>query len=599
MEGSTARSRTNLVWMAAIIVAAIALRSAALGADPLQALSGGFISDEGTWWKNPRLHAIWGSWVVDDANYGLLTAPAYTLVMRGMFAVFGVGYVQAYATSVVSGLVTMLLVYFLVRREAGATAGTVAAALVSINGLTIAYDRSAYPESFQLMMMTVAVTAILTSRRRAWLAALGGAAVVIVLLSKPPGIVLAPIATATWAAVWLMDRRTSRAPEFSLGAFVAYAVTAAVLLALVGVVYLRPYAGDVWTHFQIQMADGAALGAAMTDRVLLFGTRLGFRLNEFFRTQWYLVVATGLFGAARIARVVRRTVTTVELAAWIWLVMGLGVMGLQAYQVDRRFLFLIPPMAMLTAIGVSHAFELGESAWTSPRSRRIGMAAAAAVLAAVLLFYVVPFGVWKTMAIGRMLGRAWSYGVAGGVLLSAMIVGAAALAAWRAPHLRWRGNAPLQLALLSAPVLFVLIQSGLEISHLRYGLQTTSRTLSRITTLWPGERVSAAGWPAGTLTMGSGVLPVNHEVRGPSAAVRFRPQLEVYAATPGKPVKTNAMWAVPGRPLKVACAQVPIWSDGAGKARLIVHIYVEPDLLARCQELARAEAAEVTVSNVR
>jgi 4-amino-4-deoxy-L-arabinose transferase-like glycosyltransferase len=598
VQGSS-RSRTELLWMAAIIVVAIALRFVSLGADPMQELSGGFISDEGTWWKNPRLHAVFGQWMVDDGNYGILTAPAYTLVMRGVFALLGVGYVQAYTASAVSGLITLLLVYFLVRREAGATAAVLAAAFVGINALTVPYDRSAYPESFQLMMMTATIATILTCRGRAWLAALGGVFVVIVLLSKPPGIVLAPIATATWGAVWLMDRQTARAREFSWSALFTYAGVAAAILAVVGVVYLRPYAADVWTHFQIQMSDGAIFGAAMTDRLLLFGTRAGFRLNDFFRSEWYLIVVTALFGAARIARVTRRPLTTVEIAAWIWVVMGFGVMALQSYQVDRRFLFLIPPMAMLAGIAASQAFEVGESAWTSPRARRIGTAAAAAVLALVLLFYVIPFGVWKMIGVGRMLGRTWTYGVAGGLLLSAMVLGVTLLAAWRVPQVRFRGRATPQIALMALPVLFALFQVSYEIAHLGRGLETASQTIGRISTLWPNERVAAAGWPAGTLTMGSRVLPVNHETKGPTAAERFRPQLELYAATPGKPLKQNPFWAVPGRPQKVDCAQLPIWTDPKGKPRLVVHIFVEPDRLAGCQALVREQAAQVTVSNGR
>ncbi len=585
--------------MAAIILAAIALRFVSLGADPLQDLSGGFISDQGTWWKNPRLHAIWGTWMVDDANYGLLTAPAYTLVMRGVFEVLGVGYVQAYTASAVSGLLTMLVVYAMVRREGGATAAVLASAFVGINALTVPYDRSSYPESFQLMMMTTTVAVILACRGRVWLAVFAGLTVAIVLLSKPPGLVLAPIATATWAAVWLRDRQPGRARELHVRAMLAYAATAAIVLAVVGIVFLRPHAPDVWTHFQIQMADGADYGAAMTDRVLLFGTRLGYRLNQFFQHEWYLIVVTGLFGAARIARVTRRPVTTVEIAAWIWLLMGFGVMGLQTYQVDRRFLFLIPPLAMLTALAVSQAVEIGDSAWTSSRGRRIAAGAAAAVVALVLLFYAIPYGVWKMIGVGRMLGQTWTYGVAGGLLLSAMVAGAALIGAWRAPRLRWRGNTTAQVATMTIPVLFVLVNLGTEISGLSRGLENVSRTLARIAGLWPGERVAAAGWSSGTLTMGTGMLPANHETKGPTASERFRPQLELYAATPGKPPKQNPLWAVAGRPQKVDCAQLPIWSDASGKPRLIVHIFVEPDRLAGCQALVREQAAQLTASNGR
>ena len=589
---SSARSRPEVLWLAVILVVVIAFRVIALGADPMPELDFGFISDSGTWWKNPRLHAVWGVWTVDDGNYGVLTAPAYTVVMRAVFGLLGVGYAQAYTANALSGVLSVVLIYLMVRREAGASPALLAAAFTGINALTIAYDRSAYPESFQLMMMVAAVAAILASPGRPWLAALGGLAVAIVLLSKPPGLVLAPVATATWAAAWIRDRQLGRPSRIDVRGIAAFAATATVLLAVVGVVYLRPHAQDVWRHFQlqmsVQMADAATLGRLGIDRVLLFGTGLGFRLNGFFRLEWYLLMVTAAFTAGRIVRVIRRPVTTVEVAAWLWLLLGLGIMGLQTYQQDRRFLFLIPPLSILSSIALADAIELGESAWPSPRARRIATGVAAGVLALVLLFYVVPVGVWRMIAVGRWLGRTWSYGEAGGVLLSTMAVAVALLAAWRVPQVRWRGSVRPQLVVAAIPVLLVLARSGYEVLHRSRGLENVSRTLDRISDGWPAAERVAAGWSAGTVTLGSRVLPVNHETKGPRAAERFRPQLEVYAATTGKDVRQSPLWAVPGRPTKVDCVQLPIWNDISGWPRLTIHVFVEPDRLAACQAAARA-----------
>ena len=582
-----ARSRSEILWLAAILAVVIAFRAVSLGADPMPELDYGFISDAGWWWKNARLHAVWGTWMVDDGNYGILTGPAYTVVVRSVFALLGVGYAQAYTANAVSGVLSVVLIYLLVRREAGAAAALLAAAFTGLNVLTIAYDRSAYPESFQVMMMVATVGAILASRGRPWLAALGGLAVAIVLLSKPPGLVLAPVAAATWAAPWLMDRRPGEPRRFEIRGLVAFAVTAISALAIVGIGYLMPHAHDVWRHFQQQMADGAFYGGRTTDRVLLFATRLGYRLNGFFRHEWYLLIVAAAFGAARIARVIRRPVTTVELASWLWLVMGIGVMGLQTYQQDRRFLFLIPPLSMLSALALADAVEIGESAWSSPRAKRIAVGASAGVLALVLLFYVVPFGVWKAMSVGRLLGQTWSYGLAGGLLLSGMAVAVALMAAWRVPELRWRGSAKPQIAVAVIPLLFVLAQSGPEVLRRSRGLENVSQTLDRISAAWPPAERVAIGWSAGTVTLGSRVLPVNIEFKEPRAAERFRPQLELYAEATGKAVTQDPYWAVPGRPPKVACAQLPIWDDASGRPRITIHIYVEPDRVAACQAAAQ------------
>ena len=583
-------SRTERLLLAGLLVVVVALRMVALGADPMPELDAGFISDSGTWWKNAKQHLMWGQWIMDDGNFGLLTAPVHTLAVRGVFALFGIGYAQGFLLSAISGVITVLLVYAIVRREHGSRAALMAAAFAGIDVVMVTYDRGAYPEPFQLMLMLAAVGAVLASRDRPWLAALGGVAVAAVLLSKPPGLVLAPIAATAWGALWLADRLGERRPDrpvqFQLKGMLIYAITGALILGVVGIVFLRPYAHDVWLHFQQQMSDGKALGGRVTDRVLLFGTPLGFRLNNFFRYEWYLLLVAAAFGAARIARVIRRPVTAIELASWIWVLLGLGVMGLQTYQQDRRFLFLVPPLAMLSAIALTTTVEIGESAWRSPRARRLATGGAAGVLALVFLYYLIPFGAWKMIGVGARLGRTWNYGEAGGLLLSAMIVGAMLVAAWWAPTLRWRGNVTMQLLVGIVPLGLVLARIVPELRTRGYGLRDTSHAIARITEGWSDADRVAVGWTAGSVTLDARVFPASNEVKGLRAAERFTPQLEIYS-TSGKPLQPRKFWATPGRPQKVVCAQLPAWNDAAGTPRLTVHILVEPDRLAACQAAVR------------
>ncbi|MBK9978075.1 MAG: glycosyltransferase family 39 protein [Gemmatimonadetes bacterium] len=205
-QGSSLTARSERLWLLGILLLVVALRFIAAGSDPMPDLDAGFISDSGTWWKNPKQHLLWGQWFMDDGNFGILTAPAHALAQRAVFGLFGLGYAQGFLLSGVSGVVSTVLVFGLVRREHDAVPALLAAAFAGIDVLMLAYDRAAYPEPFQLMLMLAAVGAVLASRGRAWLAALGGVAVVAVLLAKPPGLVLAPIAATAWLALWITDR---------------------------------------------------------------------------------------------------------------------------------------------------------------------------------------------------------------------------------------------------------------------------------------------------------------------------------------------------------------------------------------------------------
>ena len=90
-EAAAREKRTELIWLAALLLVVIVLRVFALGADPLRDTSGGFIDDWGDWVKNARLHFLWGRWIVDDANLGLYTAFAHTMALRGAYALIGEG----------------------------------------------------------------------------------------------------------------------------------------------------------------------------------------------------------------------------------------------------------------------------------------------------------------------------------------------------------------------------------------------------------------------------------------------------------------------------------------------------------------------------
>ncbi len=583
---STSRDgmRAEWLWLGGLLLVVTALRFVHAGSDPMPQLDWGFISDAGTWWKNPRLHAVWGVWTFDDGNFGLLTGPSYTAAMRGIFAMFGVGYAQAFATSALSGIACVAIVYAMTRPAYGALTALLAAAFTGINAMTLAYDRSSYPEAFQGTMMTATVAAIVLARGRSWVAALGGVAVIITLLAKPPGLVLAPVATATWIAVWLLERPSARG-TFSWRPPIVYALTATVVLAVVILLFFVPRADDLLLHFKQQMSDGAAFGSRDTGRLQLFGTRLGMRLNGFFSNEWHLIVLAGLFGALRLAGVIRREISTLEVACWVWIVLGLGIMGMQTYQQDRRFLFLIPPLSILSSILLTRAVELGASHWTSSTTRRVGAGLAVALVVWIACFYASPLLMPRVAALTKSLGLPWTRGFATGMLASVAALVTGLLVGWRVPSVRVRLPVLPQLAIAAALLLIIGARAARQVATREYGLQQVSETIKRISHGWPMADRVAVGWPAGTLTLGSNVLPANHELKGLRAAERFRPQFELYAVAVGGTLNRSEHWDVPGRPRKVECTTLPIW-DG----RYIIHIFVEPDRLAACQLAAQAPA---------
>ena len=90
-----------------IVLAALALRTVWLRADPPTYSTGVVWHDEGAWTHNARNQALWGVWVTDNWN-PVFIAPVFTAMEYTAFEIFGVGTWQARTVPVASGLIALL-----------------------------------------------------------------------------------------------------------------------------------------------------------------------------------------------------------------------------------------------------------------------------------------------------------------------------------------------------------------------------------------------------------------------------------------------------------------------------------------------------------
>ncbi len=90
------------------------------------------------------------------------------------------------------------------------------------------------------------------------------------------------------------------------------------------------------------------------SRLVLFGWEgLGMTLNLFWEQSAILLLAAAALLIARLGKVLPRRPDLVELLCWAWILGGLLFLATQRYQPDRRFLFLMPPLAILAWQAVS------------------------------------------------------------------------------------------------------------------------------------------------------------------------------------------------------------------------------------------------------
>ena len=150
--------RRWLILAATILLAATALRTAWLRADPPNTSVGIVWHDEGAWVHNARNRALWGAWRTDNWN-PVFIAPVFTALEYGAFEAFGVGTWQARTVPVASGLLALIALmaglHAATSRHAERTA-LIGGALLAVNFTWVMWNRAALMESTMTMFIVVA-----------------------------------------------------------------------------------------------------------------------------------------------------------------------------------------------------------------------------------------------------------------------------------------------------------------------------------------------------------------------------------------------------------------------------------------------------------
>ena len=107
----------NSRWLpATALIALFAAQALYLDSDPSFLKRLGDFGDEGYWQHNARSHALFGIWLPDELNGGLIGGPLFNLIQRIVFS-FGVSLFTARLLPLAAFWLVLLMTYELVRRE--------------------------------------------------------------------------------------------------------------------------------------------------------------------------------------------------------------------------------------------------------------------------------------------------------------------------------------------------------------------------------------------------------------------------------------------------------------------------------------------------
>ncbi len=161
---------SRLEWIAfgILIVTALLIRVNHISADPPidLSISQAVYTDPAQYTSYARNLALWGSFnPLHDYRLVLFLKSATTVVSYLIFALFGVGYVQACLTGLVFSFATIVLLYLALRRMAGNTAALFFLILISLDYNQIFYGRLSFLENSLNFFAVLAFTLVLYGKR--------------------------------------------------------------------------------------------------------------------------------------------------------------------------------------------------------------------------------------------------------------------------------------------------------------------------------------------------------------------------------------------------------------------------------------------------
>lgn len=571
-ESARGGGHRELAVLAGLLVLLAVPRLVVLGADPPPGLMLDYLTDEGWWAHNARDHALFGRWIMDDHNEALFWAPLYTGALRLMYAVTGVGLVPTRLLAALAGLATCAVVYAFVRASHGWKAASVATLLLGTDYFFLTNNRIGYVESFQAVFMTAACLAVVAAGSRRGSAFAAGALVTASLMAKVSAVVLGGIVVVYWLA-WLVLRRgsSSEIPAFAwrCPVDVAIGAMAAAVLAY-AVIQPDPTLLGAKTEQRTGMTTShnpvlslATLGLQLpNDRIATSGFVTG--SLPLLVTALVLAVRALAYRARPLAHGAR-AFDPLALMCWCWLAAGSVQVGLlRLWQPDRRYLFLVPPLAILAALELTRGGR-DDAARGITRPRLF----AASVLIAVFVGFAArgPWSKWLHVNGGGM-----GPSPAAAIVWFVMAAGVVPLA-WMGLRLAARGRWP---SVPLAPVALGYVLLGLGplaayLTHPTWAMRSASETMTAIARELPPERRIAVGDFADTFGMESDLFafvirswPEKNMFMNLDGWERFRPAI---ALDEGPPAVERADFE-----RRTTLALAP---DGDGVPRRLIDVRVE------------------------
>lgn len=442
--------RRWLILAATILLAATALRTVWLRADPPNTSVGIVWHDEGAWVHNARNAALWGSWRTDNWN-PVFIAPVFTALEYGAFKAFGVGTWQARTVPVASGLLAIIALmaglHAAARQHAGRTA-LIGGAVLAVNFTWVAWNRAALMESTMTMFIVLAWAAYAQATRRPVWGVVAGIAAVLAFFTKAAAaffiaaIVLDAVWTIAAARVAFVRTRLRIDPPSGTEERAAW-LTLAGLAAAAGAVFVF-FVLPHWQEYRFYNIQMSVTRKPTYDLWSFISRASALPLDQDVFSRMWLVLLGASVGMAGIVSA-WRTSRPAERLLVLWVLLGLAELVVHDSTNARRYVMFVPPLVALAALFAGQGLR-----WLPERLSRIPMRTRFLALPFVLLILY--------LLVGAALRPAFADQVAVGSMRVAVRLSAAVAALAGVTAVLYWGRLVGRLASISiAPALAVFL----------------------------------------------------------------------------------------------------------------------------------------------
>jgi 4-amino-4-deoxy-L-arabinose transferase-like glycosyltransferase len=351
-----------VILVLAVTALAVWARVVALDADPDFRLcwSSGLLTDEGFYTHNARNAVLLGQARTNEFN-NMVLSPLVHAAQAAVFRVFGVGYPQARAISVVCSLLTLVVMFAALRRAFGERVAWLGALILAWEHAYLMYNRMALLETPATLFLALAFyTWVRRGEGLAW-SMLTGILTVIACSIKSLCAFFAP---APLLASWWSGRTHQRDTRWEIGAMVTGMMLAGLLY---GGVWLLPHwneyrhMSDFYLTYQILPRHLLDVYADVRRAVLNYEYGLMGYLFAHMPLTIFLALTTTLLAIFR-SEERRRGHGAVEfLLMWMWL--GIALLAFIRYAPSRYYVPIYPAIVALAAISIVRLPEISRMVW--------------------------------------------------------------------------------------------------------------------------------------------------------------------------------------------------------------------------------------------